>query len=217
MFPIWQNRIREIRETDELEIFQTFIQENTEEVYDSLAEAKQINNVYLQNAERSEYLAKELIKKVEISIVNKQTKLTNKGLNILVKRSLRRLNKDIKKYKELVRERQNNKSECVKFHKEVQSLQQELQQEREVLELQIEYKRQELFKGLTPERIRKFQRFQADQSLAGDRCGVCLDDIEVGRRMTRLDCDGHHVFCQGCVEGWFADKNTCPKCRHTFA
>ena len=70
--------------------------------------------------------------------------------------------------------------------------------------------------GLTRATIKRFHQFEADESLAGDRCSVCQDDIEVGRRMMRLDCGGQHVFCQTCVEGWFADHNTCPNCRHVF-
>ena len=66
-------------------------------------------------------------------------------------------------------------------------------------------------------RIQQFERFPADQSLVGTRCHVCLDDIEVGRMMQRLNCEGHHVFCKGCVEGWFANHDTCPICRHSFA
>ena len=72
-------------------------------------------------------------------------------------------------------------------------------------------------KGLTQARIEKFHRFLADQSLVGERCSICQDDIEeVGRRMMRLDCDGRHNFCQGCAERWFADHNTCPNCRKVF-
>ena len=70
--------------------------------------------------------------------------------------------------------------------------------------------------GLTAARIQKFKQFPADESLVGDKCSVCQDEIEVGRRMMRLDCDGQHAFCQGCVEGWFADHKTCPNCRHEF-
>ena len=71
-------------------------------------------------------------------------------------------------------------------------------------------------KGLTPKRIQKFQVFEADESLVGDRCAVCLGDIETGRKMMRLDCDGQHEFCQSCTEKWFADYKTCPCCRHSF-
>ena len=51
-------------------------------------------------------------------------------------------------------------------------------------------------KGRTPARIQQFYKLKEDESLIGDRCSVCQDDIEVGRRMMRLDCNGQHVFCQ---------------------
>ena len=93
-------------------------------------------------------------------------------------------------------------------------LQTELQQQSQLFRLQIEDKRQKLHKGLSPARVQQFHQFLADESLAGDRCSVCQDDIEFGRRMMRLDC--HHVFCQECVEGWLTDHNTCPNCRKLF-
>ena len=40
-------------------------------------------------------------------------------------------------------------------------------------------------RGLTPDRIQYFQQFQAGISLVANQCGVCLDDIEVGRRMMK--------------------------------
>ena len=70
--------------------------------------------------------------------------------------------------------------------------------------------------GLSPASIQQFHQFEAGQSQVGERCSVCQDDIVVGRRLMRLDCDGQHVFHQDCVEGWFADHNTCPNCRHVF-
>ena len=75
--------------------------------------------------------------------------------------------------------------------------------------------RQQL-ENLTPERIQQFNKFQADESFVGDQCVICMGDVEIGRNMMRLDCDGQHTFCQVCIEGWFADHNTCPICRHTF-
>ena len=81
------------------------------------------------------------------------------------------------------------------------------------LQHQIDHKRPQLHK----ERIQRFHHFQADEQLAGERCAVCLDDVIVGRSMVRLDCEGRHVFCQHCIEGWFAGQNTCPTCRHVFA
>ena len=75
--------------------------------------------------------------------------------------------------------------------------------------------RQQL-ENLTPERIQQFNKFQADESFVGDQCVICMGDVEIGRNMMRLDCDGQHTFCQVCIEGWFADHNTCPICRHRF-
>ena len=75
--------------------------------------------------------------------------------------------------------------------------------------------RQQL-ENLTPERIQQFNKFQADESFVGDQCVICMGDVEIGRNMMRLDCDGQHTFCQVCIEGWFADHNTCPICRHKF-
>ena len=90
-----------------------------------------------------------------------------------------------------------------------------LQQQVELVQQRIEVMKKN--SHLKPARIQQFQRFAADESIAGDRCGVCLDDIEVGRRMVRLGCNGRHVFCQDCVESWFARHKTCPNCRHVFA
>ena len=70
--------------------------------------------------------------------------------------------------------------------------------------------------GLSPVSIQKFQIFTADETLVGEQCAVCLEDINIGRRTRRLTCDGQHAFCPGCCETWFANKNTCPLCRHVF-
>ena len=121
----------------------------------------------------------------------------------------------------------------IKYHKDCddfKNLQLELQRVIELQRQQVEQIRSNLplrqeaedeinlveHEGLTAKRIQQFHEFPADEQLVGDRCGVCLDDIEVGRSMMRLDCDGQHVFCRDCVESWFANRNTCPNCRHVF-
>ena len=71
-------------------------------------------------------------------------------------------------------------------------------------------------RGLTAQRIQQFEHFQADMSFLDDQCVICMGDIEIGRNMMRLDCDGQHTFCQVCIEEWFAIKKTCPICRHVF-
>ena len=81
---------------------------------------------------------------------------------------------------------------------------------------QIALKTGELRKCLSLQRIQQFCQFTADESFSGDQCVICQGDIEVGRNMMRLDCDGQHTFCQVCIEGWFAEHNTCPICRHIF-
>ena len=70
--------------------------------------------------------------------------------------------------------------------------------------------------GLTLRKIRSFKLFTTDESYVGDQCSICMEDIDVGRRMRRLTCDGQHYFCKECIEGWFAEHNTCPLCRHKF-
>ena len=70
--------------------------------------------------------------------------------------------------------------------------------------------------SLNPQRIQQFETFQADESIVGDQCVICMGDVEIGRNMMRLDCDGKHAFCQVCIEGWFANHKTCPLCRHAF-
>ena len=71
-------------------------------------------------------------------------------------------------------------------------------------------------KGLTAERIEKFDHFTADESLVGDQCIVCLDDLKVGTKMVRLDCHVSHYLCKTCTDNWFKDHNKCPLCNHVF-
>ena len=45
----------------------------------------------------------------------------------------------------------------------------------------------DISRGLTPERIQKFEQFDADESMVGKRCIVCMNDLEIGTKMIRLD------------------------------
>ena len=74
----------------------------------------------------------------------------------------------------------------------------------------------EFVRGLTPERIERFEQFDADESMVGEQCLICMDDLKVGTKMVRLDCHVDHYLCQKCAIGWFKDHNTCPTCRHVF-
>ena len=69
---------------------------------------------------------------------------------------------------------------------------------------------------LSSKKVRSFKVFTTDESHVGQQCNICLEEIDVGRIMRRLTCDGQHYFCQQCIDGWFAEHNTCPLCRHKF-
>ena len=99
---------------------------------------------------------------------------------------------------------------------EVKSYQNYLQEKVEHVHQQIADKRRLLEKGLTDARIKKFHQFTADETSISDQCTICMEDVEVGRKMVRLGCKGQHTFCQDCIEGWFANSKTCPICRHKF-
>ena len=217
VFPEWQREFQNITEIYDLELFETDVQVRTDTAFNLLGELIKKHNHYLKRIEYSEMIAKNCIKKTKKSIERARQKLKNKRVKLLIKRKLQNLNKELKIYQTSVMEQQKIKSDYYKEKREIQKFKQELQQELEILQLQIEDKKQQLFKGLTPARIQQFHQFLADKQLVGKQCGVCLEDIEFGRKIIRLDCNGHHVFCQDCVEGWFSNHNTCPNCRHTFA
>ena len=70
--------------------------------------------------------------------------------------------------------------------------------------------------GLTSERIGMFQHFDSDESMVGEQCIVCMNDLEIGTKMVRLDCHDDHYLCKVCADRWFEDHKTCPNCRHAF-
>ena len=71
--------------------------------------------------------------------------------------------------------------------------------------------------GLTKERIERFEHFPADESLVGEQCSVCLEDLEIEMEMVRLDCHVSHYVCKTCADTWFKDNNSCPTCRQKFS
>ena len=100
---------------------------------------------------------------------------------------------------------------------EVKSYQNYLQEKIEHVHQQIADKRRLLEKGLTDARIKKFHQFTADKTSISEQCTICMESVELGRKMMRLDCDGQHTFCQVCIEEWFTNHYTCPICRHKFS
>ena len=129
------------------------------------------------------------------------------------KKIINRLEEEKTEIKKNAHEALTHARKCQEEKYKPSVLQTELQKYSEVVKKHLQDNKRSMF-GLRPERIQKFQHFVADESLVGDQCGVCLDYIEIGRRMMRLDCN--HVFCPDCVGGWFVNHNTCPNCRHVF-
>ena len=78
------------------------------------------------------------------------------------------------------------------------------------------FRQQQIQRGLTPDRIGMFQQFDADESMFDEQCIVCMNDLEIGTKMVRLDCHVSHYLCKVCAYRWFKDHNTCPICRHVF-
>ena len=73
-----------------------------------------------------------------------------------------------------------------------------------------------LANGLTRERIEIFEHFSADESLVGDQCTICFEDLKVGTKMVRLECHVSHYLCKTCTDNWFKEHNKCPLCNHVF-
>ena len=110
----------------------------------------------------------------------------------------------------------NPHKEDESFKKKIEEIMRDVDRQAAELDNLIEAKRNELHKGLSPERIKQFEQFEADESHVGDQCQVCLEEVEVGRLMKQLGCRGRHSFCSGCIDYWLANHNTCPICRHVF-
>ena len=88
---------------------------------------------------------------------------------------------------------------------------------REVDQHEFDRRLMQTSRGLTVGRIREFEHVRADESMAGEQCIVCLDDLEVGTKMVRLDCHVDHYLCETCAYSWFRHHKTCPTCRHEFS
>ena len=102
------------------------------------------------------------------------------------------------------------------FKNKIEKIERDVKRQDAELDDVVAAKKNELLKGLSPERINQFHQFEADESHVGDQCQVCLEEVEVGRLMKQLDCRCRHFFCSGCINQWFANHKTCPICRHVF-
>ena len=121
--------------------------------------------------------------------------------------SNKRQNKQLDYYKQSLKKLHDERTQIVNDIKGVDQFSIELKQQLNVLQQEIENKLQTLLPG---------RQYTADESLVGEKCGVCLNDIEVGMNMIRLSCNCEHVFCRDCVGKWVVINNNCPNCRHSF-
>ena len=53
-----------------------------------------------------------------------------------------------------------------------------------------------------------------DSNILNICCSICLVDIELGERYSRLRCD--HIYHTDCIRTWLLIRNNCPLCRVEF-
>ena len=209
MYQTWENLLLSIRNINDITQFQrTFDQSknffeaelNKKEQYISAYKAQNYkelikNNEHLKNLQ-NQYFASSATKQLAIIEQNIKAKLTTTRHTNIMQAEIKLktiYNRFVQKLIETIDSLQN-----IFMNLAVQQI----------------YENQQ--NGLTPTSIRSFHVFLADETHVGNQCCICMEDICVGRRMRRLTCDGQHYFCQECIEGWFAEHNTCPLCRHLF-
>ena len=136
------------------------------------------------------------------------------------------MNLKIEELEKLIEQSQNYTRRLQQKHEHLDSIRSYLLQHNEQMQQSLNLLTHQLInegvtycqqQGLTGARIQKFHQFLADESTMDNKCGICLEDLKVGRKMMRLDCIGQHTFCQNCTEKWFYDHNTCPNCRYVFS
>ena len=200
-----------MRNVGELDVFEGFVLQDTELKREEMEEA--IDSLYYENEnlEKSKQAIMEVLPLSEDSMENNEKALEAESTKLEVHQQ--KINENLEDINEILRLRTEMNTQMASVLYEIARMRPSLPQ---LINEQDADNDDDQQQGLSSARIQQFHQFTADQSLVGDRCGVCLDDIEVGKRMMRLDCNGQHVFCQGCVEGWFCDRNTCPSCRHVF-
>ena len=208
MYSIWESSIQFIRNNSDMDRFQRFF-DDTERVFD-----------YEFNIKEQRLAAYRAKYNKELSEISERVKsLQNQNFESSATKQLA-----IEQHQKLdfIRIRFNNIRQaeiklstiydkyCQKVNETVDRLQNIFMNLPELQQNEVQQQ------GLSPRMIRSFKLFTADETHVGDQCSICMEDVDVGRIMRRLTCDGQHYFCQECIEGWFAEHNTCPLCRHVF-
>ena len=160
--------------------------------------------------------------KVELDKCNERLKSLprqyNEAIDEIFEELMRKMKENKKTCEKVVEELEKIKRIQLIWHQNIVEVNQQVRQMLDNLlqQLQQQLQNVEQQQGLSPRSIQRFHLFTADETLVGQKCAICLEDITVSRRLRRLTCDGQHAFCQGCCETWFANNNTCPLCRHAF-
>ena len=214
MYERWFEKLQNITDIQDFELFEATTDMSISEIEHLLMEKALINLYMFKQDEKKLNKLQEMLRDTNEQLKGEKGKLQRiKRNRYATKKSINRLEEEKTEIQKNAHELLTHVKKCKEEKDKLSELQTELQKYSEVVKKYLQDKKRSMF-GLTPERIQKFQHFVADESLVGDQCGVCLDYIEIGRKMIRLDCN--HVFCPDCVGGWFAGHNTCPNCRHVF-
>ena len=224
MFRSWQNNLQNLNRINEVNAFVNDLRRQRQHLIIQLNNRvkyfKNLNAVYDKEDETFVKKLQNLRKSnAEISKAQKVYQSNDKSISILKQNNeaIAQINQKMAENTDRKIQNLEELDDLLSFKlelaKKVLHISQHAEQIRENLRQQ---QRTDLHQGLSSDVIEKFPRFTADQSHVGDQCSICMENYEIGRNMMRLDCDGKHAFCQVCIEGWFADHNTCPLCRHAF-
>ena len=128
-------------------------------------------------------------------------------------RDFQNYHQEMQEYRDQLR--QFNEEQNARLQQELEALRRRRRQQRPIYGIFGGFHNSQM-RGLTSERVGMFQHFDADESLVGEQCIICMNDFEIGTKMVRLDCHVDHYLCKVCADRWFEDHNTCPNCRHAF-
>ena len=65
--------------------------------------------------------------------------------------------------------------------------------------------------GLRQDQINRLPSQSLDETIAGDTCPVCMDDMATNNEVRRLPC--LHVLHKGCIDPWLKKSKECPICK----
>ena len=226
MFRSWQNSLQNLNEVDEVDTFVNEIKVQSQQFKNKLNnKVKHLKNLNAVYEIEDETFAKNLQNlKQSNAAISKSLEVNHwnvKSINIIKQnnKAIAQINQKLARNANRIKQNLKEVDILNKFYEEIDGKSRQMILDAEIIRIIIQELQRinlRIPQGLSLDVIEKFSRFTADQSHVGDQCAICMEDFEIGRNMMRLDCDGQHTFCQVCIEGWFAEHNTCPICRQIF-